>query len=83
MAKRRVLLDEITVYTYHPNGPRPIGTIGCDSNSGRPWGTLGERIRAAGEGAKRPGFVSVPGPVHRPSLFGAATHFAYLKNLPR
>jgi hypothetical protein len=63
MAKKRVLLNESTVYAYHPDGPRPVGTIGWDSNSGRLWGTLGEQIRAAGEEAKRQGFVVVPGPV--------------------
>jgi hypothetical protein len=63
MSKKRVLLDDSTVYKYHPDGPRPVGTIGWDSNNGRLWGTLAEEIRAAGEEARRQGFVEVPGPV--------------------
>jgi hypothetical protein len=54
MVKRRQLLDESTVYKHHADGPRPVGTIGWDSNSGRLWGTLSEQIRIAGEeGGKR------------------------------
>jgi hypothetical protein len=63
MAKKRVLPDESTVYAYHPDGARPVGTIGWDPNNGRLWGTLAERIRAAGEEAKHQGFVDVPGQV--------------------
>jgi hypothetical protein len=40
-----------------------VGTIGWESNSGRLWGTLCERIRATTEEAKRQGFVEVPGPI--------------------
>ena len=31
MAERWVPLDKSVVYTYHPNGPRPIGTIGIQT----------------------------------------------------
>jgi hypothetical protein len=58
-----VLVNDGTVYKYHPGGPRPVGTIGWDSNNGRLWGTLAEQIRTAGEEARRQGFVVVPGPV--------------------
>jgi len=51
MAERWVLLDKSAVYTYHPNGPRPIGTIGWDSNSGRPWGPW---AKGSGRRAKKP-----------------------------
>jgi hypothetical protein len=60
MAKKRVLLEETTVYEHLV--ARRVGTIGWDSNSGRVWGTLGEQIRTAGEEAKGRGFVEVPGP---------------------
>ncbi len=30
MMKRWVLLDDIIVYEYHPDGPRLVGTIGWD-----------------------------------------------------
>ena len=63
MTKKRLLMDESTVYKYDPDGPRPVGTIGWDSNSGRLWGTLSEQIRTAGEEAKRRGFVEFPGPI--------------------
>jgi hypothetical protein len=63
MSKGPVFPDECDVFTNHPEGPRRVGTFGWDSNSGRLWGTLSERIRTACEEAKVRSFVEVAGPV--------------------